>query len=98
MINFYLYHFVLGQQFLKQELSAATVGAFQRPNEIVPPADHARISQNISNTIEYCVDVISLREAISTGIQLRNEFNSYDAQPYTWGRLHTLLERGSAIS
>jgi hypothetical protein len=93
MINFYLYNFILGKQFLQQAVQSAAGGIVSRQYEIVPPADHDRIAREVRDAIKYCVESISLYEAGNTAIEIENMLSSYPAQDYNWRELHTLLVR-----
>jgi hypothetical protein len=92
MINFLLHNFVVTQDCLRSEIGRTSEKMFQEPHELVPSLDHARISSVVKMVAEHCVESLALPEAYNTLQKLYNILGNHHMQPYTWQRVHGLLE------
>ena len=92
MINFVLHNFVFAHDSLRQLLNDTSEKAASEPLGEVSAVDHRRVASVVQVVADQCVEALYLRDAWDTIQELFGILGNQRMQPYTWGRVHSLLE------
>jgi hypothetical protein len=92
MIDFILHNFVVSLDVLRGELNRTSEKMRVEPHQKVPAEDHTRIQSVVKMVAEFCVENLALPEASSTLIEIYNVVGNHHMQPYSWQKIHGLLE------